>query len=134
MHRDWRFAVVFTVGIVLTLYFLGTSITGFMVQSMYCDQGECREFCIYETDCTKLDEMCCDINGYGVCTHVSDCSKNYEFSIESDVENLPTLETPAPVLKSNMALYGIIFGLLLMIGYIYFVSRKHSKKAHSKKR
>lgn len=124
MSRDWGFAITFVVGLTLTLYFLGTSITGLMVQSMYCDQGECKEFCRFTSDCTGVDEMCCDVNGYGVCEYVLDCGKNYEFNIESDVENLPTLEQPAPILEANIALYSGLLFIFVLIAIPFFKYKK----------
>lgn len=132
--RNWSFGIAFVIALTLTLYFLGTSITGLVVQSMHCDQGKCAEFCRYTSDCAGIDEMCCDISGYGVCTYVLDCGKNYVFSIDSDIQSLPTLESPAQVLKTNIAIYVVLLFGILVFGFLYLKGRKHGKKPAKKKR
>jgi len=133
-RRDWTFTLVFIVSLLISLYFLGASITGRLVQSMYCEDGVCKEFCRFNTDCSG-DEMCCDYGGFGVCEQALACAEAYQLQPEVDIENLPMLESPAPVRKGNILLYSIITLLILLIGFLYFMGRKReSKKAVYKKR
>ena len=133
-NRDWIFTITFIVSLALSLYFLGSSITGFVVQSMHCPGSICKELCRFNTDCTGTNEICCDIGGFGVCEKVSECEEEYLLQLEADVENLPKVESPTPVQKSNVMIHTIVTLLILLVGLLDFLGRKHSKKAVSKKR
>ena len=68
MHKkELIFTIAFTLSLMSIIYFLGSSITGHVVQTMYCEDGICDEFCKYNKDCTNEGEVCCDVEGFGVC-------------------------------------------------------------------
>lgn len=122
--RELLFTVVFVFSLTILLYYLGSSITGFATQSMYCEDGTCKEFCKFNSDCTAADEFCCQKEDFGICESSSVCKKQYTFHPEEvDIESMSPLEKPAPT-KGRIAFYSVLVALTVFIGVIYFLKRK----------
>ncbi len=143
MHTKEAFFIsLFVIALSLTLYFLGGSVTGLVVQTMYCE-GDCQEFCKFNTDCAP-NQVCCDKSGFGVCMASSDCDKQYEYVIDiPDFESVKTPNLEKPAATPNVPLFTFLSLVLIAIGIIYYVSKhkhldskikkKRSKKKKSKK-
>jgi len=127
MHaKDLTFTVIFVTTLVVLLYFLGVSITGYVAQSMYCEKGICREFCRFDSDCINGKETCCQKDDFGVCEVSSICEKPYVFQPESvDIESIePITDIPSPVTKGKLGIYSLLFVLAIIIAIIYFSKRR----------
>ena len=126
--REVVFLVLLFVTFATLLYFLGTSITGHVVQSMYCEKGVCKEFCRFDSDCIGREEICCQKGDFGVCELLSLCEKPYIFQPEIVDMNFesktPYLESPTTVIKSKIIIYVVLILLATLIGIIYFSKRK----------
>lgn len=128
MRKSERiFVFVFFISLAVLLFCLGISITGYFIQTMYCEQGTCKEFCRFNSDCSA-DEICCDKIDFGVCEDTSICEKEYIFEPEPelDIDELPAMEKPTP-LKNNILIYSSMTLIIIVLGIIYFFERKKSK-------
>ncbi|NQU98493.1 hypothetical protein HQ533_03430 [Candidatus Woesearchaeota archaeon] len=122
-EREIAFLFVFIVGLTGLIYFLGASITGHVVQSMYCGDGECKELCDSDVDC--FTGVCCDVGGYGICE--DSCDKAYKLipkiDANIDIENMPLVESPARVKSSRVI--GYVGGLVIVLAFLtIFLHRK----------
>ncbi|MBN1501996.1 hypothetical protein JW930_00495 [Candidatus Woesearchaeota archaeon] len=121
--QDFFFIVSFFLTLSLLLFFLGSSITGFAMQSMHCKDGICREICRTNAECDK--GICCDQGGFGVCKQECDSQFMYQpatiVSPEISYQG-PYLEKPQSV--SNIFIYIGLIILALSIGAVYFFERK----------
>jgi hypothetical protein len=115
-ERDWYFLVSFIISIVALSYFLAGTMTGRVVQSMYCTDEGCFEFCISHDDCYP-DELCCERLGKGVC--MRECQKEFLFSPE--LEGLPpNVEQPQ---QTNTSFYLGLLIVTLVIAFLYAYNR-----------
>ena len=63
--KDLIFRFVLIILLIAPFYFLGSSITGFVTQTMHCEDGGCNEYCRFNSDC--FEGVCCDKGSFGVC-------------------------------------------------------------------
>ncbi|KYK26750.1 hypothetical protein AYK26_04725 [Euryarchaeota archaeon SM23-78] len=133
MDRDeFAFSSILFLALVLLLYFIGSSITGLTIQTMYCEEGVCKEFCDFLPDCNDKTKICCDKGGFGVCEDPINCEKSYEFSPEADMQfdisiKQPILESPAHIDNSRIGLtifLIVLVGILLGVGILHFLKRR----------
>ena len=126
--REVVFLVLLFVTFTTLLYFLGTSITGYVVQSMYCNNGVCKEFCMFNSDCVG-NEICCEIGDFGVCEDRSICEKPYSFQpdVEIDLRKMPNLESPTNITPGKILIYIVSGFLVVLIGAFYFLGKKYKK-------
>lgn len=122
MDRDKLFTLSFILTMTLLLYFLGNSITGHVIQTSYCDDSGCHEFCTSSTECSA-QEVCCQVQDFGVCK--SGCDNQYEMLAEVEY---PVPYTEMPVKPSSYLYISLIF-LTVIVGTLYFLS---NKKVHVK--
>ena len=136
IRKDLPFSSLFFLTMILLVYFLGASITGNVVQSMYCEEDECKELCNYISDCSDITRICCDKGGFGVCEEPLLCEKSFElsptaeteFDINYDIKEL-SLQKPGQIKKSKS--YLIIVGLLflaILLGVLYSYKTYKKKK------
>ncbi|MFH1317008.1 MAG: hypothetical protein ABII01_05810 [Candidatus Woesearchaeota archaeon] len=123
--KDIMIIGIFILSILASVYFLSSSITGYVVQTMYCDEQDCDELCNTDSDCSISDEVCCDQNGFGVCKEKSSCQKRHVIKADIDVRSIftkPVIENPKQVNKRNIPIYSMLLGLMILvfIFYIYF--------------
>ncbi|MBU0980781.1 MAG: hypothetical protein KJ709_08310 [Nanoarchaeota archaeon] len=111
------FLVVFISVLFLVTFFFTSSITGMVIQTMYCDNDECREFCSSDADCDP-GQACCDNNGYGVCGDGCETL----FTAEAELESIPEVETPGTVTYPLLWLYISLIAITLMIGIVFLLS------------
>ena len=124
-ERLFLYSFVYTLGILL--FFLGSSITGKVVQTAYCDSLNCYDYCTTNTDCA-LGEVCCSEKDFGICK--TDCDDLFVFTPEMEVQfPLPQLEQP--LRPDHTLLYVFLLVLTLIIGALYFLA---GKKIHIKLR
>ncbi|MFC2135881.1 hypothetical protein ACFLTH_14795 [Bacteroidota bacterium] len=122
--EDLAFTLVFAFSLVFLLFLLGNSVTGYLVQTMYCEDGVCKELCSSDSDCGA--EICCDLGGFGACD--TSCKKRFilspEIETNFDINNLPHIESPSST--NNIKAYLAIMLIVLALGILYFVKgRKH---------
>ena len=122
-ERLFAYAFVYTLGILL--FFLGSSITGNVVQTSYCDGLDCYDYCKTNSDCS-LNEVCCQEQKFGICK--ADCKKEFVFEPEMDVQ-YPFPELEQPLRPDNTLLYVFLLILTAIIGGLYFLA---GKKVHIK--
>jgi len=124
------FSAVFMASLAIILYLLGSSITGYISQSMHCEDGICYRFCDSNEACPQ-SKVCCDNGGFGVCKGTCDTEYLFTPEIEQDIrvttnfERQPVVEEPAPQLGNIVMLLMVILGLILLIGLVYYIN--HSK-------
>lgn len=142
--EEVEFTLAFAVSLVLLLYFMGASVTGFVTQSMYCMGGACKEFCETNSDCALGSQVCCNKGSFGACEPTSQCFEPYVFQpgTEINIKNLPpALETPSSfestktIVFVGLVLLATIIGLLYLLGSKAKIKRKKAtgKKAAKKK-
>lgn len=122
-ERLFVYSFVYTLGILI--FFLGSSITGKVVQTGYCDGLNCYEYCKTKSDCS-LNEICCSEQNFGICK--TDCEKEFVFTPEMDVQ-YPFPELEQPLRSDNTLLYVFLLILTAIIGGLYFLA---GKKIHIK--
>ena len=89
-ERLFVYSFVYTLGILI--FFLGSSITGKVVQTSYCDGLNCYDYCKTNSDCS-LNEVCCQEQNFGICK--TNCEQEFVFTPELDVQYpFPELEQP----------------------------------------
>ncbi|MDD5087079.1 MAG: hypothetical protein PHV16_04990 [Candidatus Nanoarchaeia archaeon] len=123
--KEIVFLVSLFIAFSLLLYFIGTSITGYVVQSMYCEDGICKEFCKFNSDCSGK-EICCQLGDFGVCEELSACESPYSFQpkMELQLKKTPNIENPANITQGKIVLYLVTGFLVVLIGAIYFLGEK----------
>jgi len=119
---------IFVAGLTLVAYLLGSSITGYIVQTMYCEDGLCKEFCQYSSDCFG-EKICCQKNDLGICEEPTNCQQEFQFQPGADFnpENQPTLESPAPIQKRIIFIYSFLAIAFIVAGIILYFSNKKKK-------
>jgi len=123
MDKNKVFLVSFLATLTLLTYFLGSSITGQVTKTSYCDVTGCYELCISDTDCMD-NNVCCAARNFGICKE--SCTEKFVFHPETDYP-VPFIEAPTQV---NTLLYGFLILLTLFIGAVYLL---HNKIIHIKK-
>ena len=124
MHKqDIIFTVTFVITLMVLIYFLSGSVTGYFIQSMHCEAGVCKEFCKSNSDC-GANEICCDKGNFGVCE--TTCEKEYIIQPQLDVDP-GELPMPSPG-KQAIVLYSALITIAILLGYAYFSKRKKSKQ------
>ncbi|MBW2990537.1 hypothetical protein KY348_02410 [Candidatus Woesearchaeota archaeon] len=126
-----KFTSLFFLGLIILIYFLGSSITGYVVQTMYCDEDKCQEFCKYDKECKNPGELCCDKGGFGVCENPLTCDKGYVYSPEAKMNfdfyaelKEPAEQSPAYIEKTKIRIFLVLLAAALAIGIIYAYRRK----------
>ncbi len=120
--QDKTFIITFLLTLTLLVFLLRGTITGHVVQTSYCDDTDCYEFCTKESDC-GFTEKCCQERDFGICKE--DCEKEYVFSPEINMDSLPRLEQPAQVKSNNILYLFLIFVTLIIGGSYFFLRNKH---------
>ena len=115
-QRQFLFTLSFMATLGLLLFFLGSSITGQVVQTMYCDNATCYDFCTAKTDCLA-GEICCQEQTFGLCKDSCETEFNVDIKYEGSYP-FPKVDSPAP--QVNTVLYGVLAIITLIIGAIYF--------------
>jgi hypothetical protein len=134
--QDWLFASAFMISFLAMLYLLGSSITGYVTQTQFCDDGICTDFCRFNADCNYPYDVCCDEGGFGVCRPSALCGSLYMFSVASegeiDMDNLPEVERPASFSYVTPLLLLFLLMAMLVIAILYYMGRSKRKKIVSK--
>ncbi len=125
-RKDIAFICLFVVCIGVMLYYLGTSITGYAVQSMYCENGICQDLCRSDLDCFFEDEMCCLEDGIGVCRLSSECGQAYskDSGMLTAAATFPIYKTPHSANMWKIAVNSVILFTIIAIGLAYLYRRK----------
>ncbi len=124
-NRLFIYAFVYTLGVLL--FFLGSSITGNVVQTGYCDDTRCYDYCKTNSDCS-LNEVCCQEKDFGICK--TECEAEFVFQPDVDVQ-YPLPELEQPLRPDYTLLYVFLLILTAVIGGLYFLA---GKKVHIKVR
>ncbi len=124
-ERLFAYSFVYTLG--MLFFFLGSSITGNVVQTGYCDDLNCYDYCKTNSDCS-LNEACCQEQNFGICK--TECENEFVFTPEIDVQ-YPFPELEQPLKPDNTLLYVFLLILTATIGGLYFLA---GKKVHLKYR
>ena len=134
-QRDLMFVLGFAISLVILVYFLGTSIIGYVTQSMYCDEEGCKEFCRFNTDCIN-PQVCCQKDDFGVCG--SSCTDEYKFQPNLDDVDLESVTSyvggSAGVTESKIYLYAVLIILAAIVGIKCFYSGKKTSKRKKKRK
>jgi len=126
-RHDIAFIVLFVMTLSLSIYSLGVSITGHVIQTKFCDQDDCKDFCRSNSDCLTIGEMCCKKGDIGVCEDQTVCEERYIFEpdMDLDFETLtPEMQQPGQIGKAQISLFSIVIGIALIILFIYFWEKK----------
>ena len=126
--RDWLFILAFVISFFGLMYFIGGSVTGYMVKTSFCDEDGCKEICRFDYDCTSKGEVCCKQREYGICETPSNCKSMFSQKpeLDSDIKaefNKPGIEEPA-FLGTEVFVYAILATIILMLTAIYFNQKK----------
>ncbi len=138
MKRNDRIvAITLAYILVILIYLIGGSITGYLSGTMYCEEGECKPFCRADTDCVPDNEVCCQNMDFGVCERVAACGKPYSFQPEGEwtielEDSQPRLERPAPP-KGRFCIFTVLLIIVIIVGILYYLSKKKSKRVATKK-
>ncbi len=129
MHKkDILFVTIFFIALSSILYFTGTAITGYVVQSISCQEGVCQELCSYHTDCIDEDMVCCEEGDISVCRAIQECVKHYA-NYSSNLENPDDFTKQKIGGGLLMALFVTMFAFAHIAHHKLTVDRKnHSKK------
>ena len=131
--RDRVFIPIFTIALLISLFLLGASLTGyfaFIEQSMHCQDGNCYVLCNSNTDCQATKEVCCEENGIGICKEGVKCLEQYEFIPSLGPTSEESLRHTAQ--KSNTITFSATTFIIIVVGLLYIFSRKHHNKIHKK--
>jgi len=121
---DLKFVVLFIATLGFLFFALGTSITGNVVQTAYCNEKGCFDFCKTNSDC--IIGRCCEEKTFGICKQECD----QEFVLTPDIDVVyPLPYTELPQKTGNPLLYSSLIFLTLLIGTLYFLA---GKKIHIK--
>jgi len=118
--------VFFSISLVLLVYSLGASVTGYAMKNMYCDQEWCDGYCRFNSDCRESNKVCCEENGFGVCKSSSDCQIIHEFNPESDIspnQMKKIMDKPTKDYKKDILMYGT-----LMVAFVTLIAFHYKKK------
>ncbi|MBN2422423.1 hypothetical protein JXB41_04295 [Candidatus Woesearchaeota archaeon] len=127
MENKDKFYVFIFIGLFsIILIYMGSSITGWLIQSMYCNDEGCTNFCRINQDCS-IDEVCCQAENTGICKLKTECTQLYKPSFESGVEidvdiNAPVVEQPGKI--TEPWIYLVLIMLVLAIGIVCFLRKK----------
>jgi len=137
--KEVVFSVAFVGCLGVLLFFLGSSITGLITQTMFCENGVCRKLCRTDYDCVR-NELCCNHGGIGVCEELEDCAEPYVLQPDVEVDttqmmNRPAVEQPSSARQSNTVVLFVLIALAITIGLFYlFMSSNHKTTPTPKKR
>ena len=121
--QNFLFTVVLILGVGFLLYVFGAAITGNIVQSMYCQDGICKEFCKFNTDCIQ-GESCCMNDGFGVCEERSNCILEYEVSTEPNTDFEYERKSPS----NYPMIFPILTVILLAVVTVWYISTRKQPK------
>jgi len=127
-NTEALFIFSFVVALTGLVWLVGAAITGFVTQSMYCDEGACFELCRSDADCRGEAGQCCLEGEVAVCKAAGDCAAPYAFEPRADVDlsevdvrisvgDSPRTERPAPA--GRAALYASLILLVFALGLMY---------------
>jgi hypothetical protein len=121
--KDRLFLATFVSTLAILVFFLGSSIIGYVFysSSLYCEGGLCKGFCHYDEDCFG-GEVCCSKLDFGVCTPAAECELSLEMANGGD-EKMPGIETPAGGSSNHAAIFSVLILAAMILGAIHF-SRK----------
>ena len=111
------------------IYILGVSITGAVTQTMYCEDGVCKKFCNFDTDCSG-DNVCCIKGDFGVCDSTKSCQAYAlvpagNFVGEAVDVGDARLESPDNLgMKYLIPIYVLLVAFLLLFTLYYFLKGK----------
>ena len=84
-HQDIKFLIVFLGTLGFLFFALDSSITGKVVQTSFCDDSGCYDFCKTQSDCSV--GVCCQEQDFGICKQ--DCEQEFVFNPNMETESLP---------------------------------------------
>ncbi|MFH1396642.1 MAG: hypothetical protein ABIG93_04555 [archaeon] len=138
MKRNFTNSLIVSISIMAiaaVVYLLGASIIGAVTQTMYCEDGFCKKFCNFDTDCSS-DNVCCAKGNFGVCDSADGCEA-YALAPKGDYVGEAVelgsvrLESPGDVkMKYLIPVYVLLIAFLLAFVLYYFLS--HKKKVPDK--
>ena len=129
-RNDILLIVLFAVSASLLVYALGATITGYFMKTMYCDGEMCKDYCRFNSGCSG-DEVCCDMQGFGVCRSASECEKEYVFRPQDDVSSEQMeviLQKPSPEYTKDAFIFTALLVLLIIIIALRYSEKELLKK------
>jgi len=121
--RDLVFPIVFVICLGVTAYFLGSSITGSVIETMHCDTNGCAPFCKTNFDCLDSNTACCQEKDFGICKPVKECEQAYQPTLYAEDKPLH-LEQATPVAKNYTWLYATIIMIVVALAVGYFWTKR----------
>jgi len=111
--KEKAFAMCFVVSLMVSLFLLGSSITGYITGTMYCENGKCHEQCRFDSDCAA--GLCCDGGTSGYCIDI--CENPYVLSPGESAEPF----TDSPKSFGTIALLFGIVAAIIALGLIFYM-------------
>lgn len=123
--RDKIFLPIFIISLLISLFLLGATITGkfaYISQTMHCKEDKCYVICRSTSEC-EIEEVCCEEDNFGICK--KGCEKEYEFIPDASTESDNLRYTSQ---KTNTITFSATTIIILIVGILYYFSRKIHKK------
>lgn len=133
--KELIFLVSFIAAFLASFFFIGGTITGLVTQTMYCEEGECKEFCRFDSDCIG-NEVCCNRYGSGVCEASGKCEQLFILDLDKDFEPVDTVPDYDKIAQTNslgVMLFTFIGLLVVLLGYVYYNKEDLAKEAKPRK-
>ncbi len=119
MKQKQIITILSIVFLITIIYFLGSNITGYLLQTMYCEDGVCHEICRYQADCENPEEICCAQDNFAICKESNLCEQEYTYQpVEQDTSTLQ--QSPSTL---NTIIY-IILTIAVIATIIFYYKRK----------
>lgn len=129
-NKESIFLISLVIALGLSVFFLGSTITGNMTRTMHCNGMECNDFCASDSECVKAGYVCCDVAGEGVCQQKDSCAER--FSMIGDDSSLQQ--------RYMLTMQTSITVVIALIGFLYLYTKfivgepKKAKKTTRKKK
>jgi hypothetical protein len=140
-HPEVLFIGTLLAAIIASLFFLGGSITGYVTQTMYCDEnGDCNDFCDSDYDCDEYGKICCEISGQGICYAEEACVDRYNLFHERQSKIPDYYKNPIQTAQERahvgIAFFSIMTFMIIVVAIVFFFNSHHlhPKKKNSKKK
>ncbi|MBT4648003.1 hypothetical protein HN827_05845 [archaeon] len=124
-RKDIIFLITFSLALASSIFYLGNSITGNVVQSQFCENGICNDFCRFDSDC-NTNSICCNVKDNGVCTSQDSCQEKFIFETDTELDlnmNPPITESPSIFTSFHIGVFITTTILITLIGFLYFINR-----------
>jgi hypothetical protein len=123
MHRDELMLVAFiAICSGVLIYSLGASVTGYVIQTTYCKEGWCNDYCRFDPDCST-GQVCCEMQNFGVCAPSAECAVKHDFQPQVDISTgqmKDILEKPASDYKKEITMVTtLLFALSIVVAFYY---------------